>query len=1030
MSSCHCRLQARVLATVAWLTVIPASAATLTWNVNVAGDWAIGTNWTPAGPPAAVDIAVVNSGNPQLNAPATVLGYDQGGGTLSGTGNLTVTGSSTWTTGTQTGAAVTQYDGPLAISGPGVKTISGSRTVTLNGNATWSGNTGANNTIALSTGTINNNATFTDQNTFNNALTGSGVNAFNNTGTWTKDATSTGTTTVTATFNNTGTLNVNAGSMNMTASTHSGTINIAAGASVEFRNGTNTLNDATTTGAGTLIISTDNVGADGIAAINGGTLNSAFLLSGGSLRGTSHVFNGSASWTGGTITGLATESTSFAGTLAISGPTAKSLTGGRTVNAGNTTWSGNTGNNNNAIGISTASVFNSNGTFTDANTFDSAINAGGGGGTFNNNGTFNKESATTTAIGVVFNNSGTVNVNAGTFLPGGGGTSSGVFNIADGAKLEYRNGNHTLNNVTISGSGLLQISTENVGADAFVSVNGGTLTSGLLLSGSTLGGTDHAFQGPVSWTGGTIAGDGVGDFETTTFSNDVAITGVNTKTIRSGRTVNLQATTTWSGNTAANNNAISFVNGATVNNNGTFNDDNTFQAFIEHSVGAPHNFNNIGTYNKNGNSLTIVDGGVAFNNSGTVNINAGILRPSGGTSTGTFNIAAGATLQFQDGANVLDNVTTAGAGTFAIITDNVGGDTTVSVNGGTHTTAFLLAGSTLAGTDHVFQGQATWTGGAISGAASTTFTNDVTISGPNLKTIVGGRTVNLEATTTWTGNTAVNNNAIRFWNGATLNNNGTFNDENTFQAFIEHNVGGPHVFNNVGTYNKNGNSVTLFDLGVTLNNTGNFNVNAGSIQHAGAFDNAGTITTAAGTTFATTGLSIDLQNHGVLQGTGTYDPANARAVINAGEVRPGTATTVGDLTIAGNYTQTAVGLFQVNLASLSMFDTMDVVLGNLALDGVLQVTSLDGYNPVLGDTFTIITFDDGVADASDLAGAFNSIVPVGFDPALIFDVLYFDHEVVLTVAAVPLPPAWPLAGTALAAALLRARRRVTRNPSR
>ncbi|MCC7259347.1 MAG: hypothetical protein IT486_13355 [Gammaproteobacteria bacterium] len=827
MSSCHCRLQARVLATVAWLTVIPASAATLTWNVNVAGDWAIGTNWTPAGPPAAVDIAVVNSGNPQLNAPATILGFNQGGGTLSGTGNLTVTGSSTWTTGTQNGAAVTQYDGPLAISGPGGKTISGTRTVTLNGNTTWSGNTAANNTIALATGTINNNATFTDQNTFNNSLTGSGINAFNNTGTWTKDATSTGTTTVTATFNNTGTLNVNAGSMNMTASTHSGSINIAESASIEFRNGTNVLNGATIAGAGTLIVSTDGVGADGTATINGGTVGSAFLLSGGPINGTAHVFNGTS-----------------------------------------------------------------------------------------------------------------------------------------------------------------------------------------------------------TWTGGSIFGDAVGDFEVTDFNGNLTITGANTKAMVNGRTVNLNATTNWTGNTSPNNNAIRFWNGATVNNNGTFNDDNTFQAFIEHSVGAPHNFNNIGTYNKNGNSLTIVDGGVAFNNIGTVNINAGILRPSGGTSTGTFNIAAGATLQFQDGANVLDNVTTAGAGTFAIITDNVGGDTTVSVNGGTHTTAFLLAGSTLAGTDHVFQGQATWTGGAISGAASTTFTNDVTISGPNLKTIVGGRTVNLEATTTWTGNTAVNNNAIRFWNGATLNNNGTFNDENTFQAFIEHNVGGPHVFNNVGTYNKNGNSVTLFDLGVTLNNTGNFNVNAGSIQHAGAFDNAGTITTAAGTTFATTGLSIDLQNHGVLQGTGTYDPANARAVINAGEVRPGTATTVGDLTIAGNYTQTAVGLFQVNLASLSMFDTMDVVLGNLALDGVLQVTSLDGYNPVLGDTFTIITFDDGVADASDLAGAFNSIVPVGFDPALIFDVLYFDHEVVLTVAAVPLPPAWPLAGTALAAALLRARRRVTRNPSR
>ena len=71
------------------------------------------------------------------------------------------------------------------------------------------------------------------------------------------------------------------------------------------------------------------------------------------------------------------------------------------------------------------------------------------------------------------------------------------------------------------------------------------------------------------------------------------------------------------------------------------------------------------------------------------------------------------------------------------------------LNGGTHTTSLLLSGSTLSGTDHTFQGAATWTGGAIGRAASTTFANDVTISGPNLKAIFLGRIVNLNETTTW-----------------------------------------------------------------------------------------------------------------------------------------------------------------------------------------------------------------------------------------------------------------------------------------
>ena len=34
------------------------------------------------------------------------------------------------------------------------------------------------------------------------------------------------------------------------------------------------------------------------------------------------------------------------------------------------------------------------------------------------------------------------------------------------------------------------------------------------------------------------------------------------------------------------------------------------------------------------------------------------------------------------------------------------------------------------------------------------------------------------------------------------------------------------------------------------------------------------------------------------------------------------------------------------------------VLGNLSLDGLLQVSSLNGYNPNNGDMFTIITFDE------------------------------------------------------------------------
>ncbi|MGE3771581.1 MAG: hypothetical protein AB7I32_01560 [Gammaproteobacteria bacterium] len=767
-------------------------------------------------------------------------------------------------------------------------------------------------------------------------------------------------------------------------------------------------------------------GATDVATINAGTAqldsNTSILgltQGGGTIAGTGTlIVTGDSTWSTGTHSGTGTSQ--FDGALALSGAGLKVLLGGRTVNLnGTTTWSGNTAANNGAIRFWNGGTLNNNGTFNDANAFASFIEHNvGSPHNFNNVGTYNKQSNTVTTVdlGVAFNNSGTVNVNAGTFLVNGGGTSSGLFQIAAGAVLEFRNGSSMLDEATTSGDGLLLISSDNVGADATVAVNGGTHTAAVVFSGSTLTGSDHTFEGAFTWSGGTLSG------AASTTVTDATLSGPGLKTLLGGRILNLNGTTTWSGNTAANNGAIRFWNGGTINNNGTFNDANAFASFIEHTVGGPHNYNHLGTYNKQSNTVTTADIGVAFNNSGTVNFNACTLMLAGGTSTGLFQLAAGAALEFRNGSSTLDNATTSGLGTLIVSTDNVGADATLTVNGGTHTSAVLISGSTLAGSNHSFQGPVTWTGGTISGAASTTFTGDVEISGANTKTLLGGRVLNLDGTTTWSGNTAAGNGAIRFWNGGTLNNNGTFNDENSFDSAFARFAGGPHAINNVGTYNKQGNTVTTVDTFITFNNTdtGEINVNAGTLRLSTAFDNLGTITTADGATFA--GLhASDLQNHGILQGTGTYDPAANRAVVNAGEVRAGRAGETGALAIAGHYTQTAAGTMAFDLAGLLDIDTVDVA-GNLVLAGTLQVSSVGGYNPQDGDRYTIVTFDDGVADASDRTGVFGNLVWLGFDPRVSFAVEYLDHSIVLTTAVAPVP--LPAAGWLFGAGLLGLARRV------
>ena len=740
----------------------------------------------------------------------------------------------------------------------------------------------------------------------------------------------------------------------------------------------------------------------GNAALNADTTILALTQGGGTVSGSGILtVTGASTWTAGNQSGTGTSV--FDAALAISGASGKAI-GVRTVSVGNTTWSGNTGNNNNAIAISGAGIFNNTDSFSDTNTFNSTVNRGNGGGTFNNAGTFDKQSNTTTAVNTVFNNTGTVNVNAGTFLPGGGGTSTGVFNIADGAKLEFRNGDHTLNKVTTSGAGVLQISTENVGADASVVLNGGTHTTGVLLSGSSLSGTDHTFQGAATWTGGAITGAAV-----TTFDSTLAISGPGSKVISGGRSVSA-GTTTWSGNTGNNNNAIGISGAGIFNNTGTFTDNNGFNSAVNRGNGGG-TFNNSGIFNKGSNTTTAVN--TVFNNTGTVNVNAGTFLPGGGgTSTGLFNIADGAKLEFRNGDHTLNNVTTSGAGLLQISTENVGADASVVLNGGTHTTAVLLSGSSLSGTDHTFQGVATWTGGAIGGAGVTSFANDVSIAGPNVKTIFSGRIVNFNGTVDWSGNTANNNNAIRFSGTSTLNSNGVFNDANTFDSFIEHSVVGPNNFNNVGTYNKQSDTVTTVDLGMVYHNTGTTNVDAGTMRIAAGFTNQGKISVAADAVFHVAAATFG--NQGTLQGNGTYQTNSATTVLNnAGILSPGVGD-VGALTIVGDYRQTAAGFFDVQLGSLLSFDSLNV-LGDMTLDGTVRVLNLGGYNPNQDDEFTIITFDDNVSDASDLTGLFSQMIASGFAPGVTFTAQYFDHSVVLkaNVAPIPLPPALWLLGSGL-----------------
>ncbi|HUF63049.1 MAG TPA: hypothetical protein VMN36_13310, partial [Verrucomicrobiales bacterium] len=288
-----------------------------------------------------------NTGSQTFLAHQTVPNLSLAGGTLAGDAALTITGSASWTGGlmTETGRTVVAEDATLTISGNFGKGMDAGRVLENRGTVLWSGGgINLNNTNQGGSGKIENALTgvFVMQ-IESGSISASGFGdlntpplpSFDNAGTLRKTG-GTSESIVAVPFTNTGTVEVETGTLRLTGGgSNAGRVSVAAEAALAPQ----TLD----------FLEGSQLEGEGLYLFNTGS--QTFLahqtvpnlsLAGGTLAGDAALtITGSASWTGGLMTGTGRTVVAEDATLTISGGFGKGMDAGRVLeNRGTVLWSG------------------------------------------------------------------------------------------------------------------------------------------------------------------------------------------------------------------------------------------------------------------------------------------------------------------------------------------------------------------------------------------------------------------------------------------------------------------------------------------------------------------------------------------------------------------------------------------------------------------------------------------------------------------------------------------------------------------
>ncbi|MFN9917510.1 MAG: hypothetical protein ACK53L_33300, partial [Pirellulaceae bacterium] len=280
-----------------------------------------------------------------------------------------------------------------------------------------------------------------------------------------------------------------------------------------------------------------------------------------------------------------------------------------------------------------------------------------------------------------------------------------------------------------------------------------------------------------------------------------------------------------------------------------------------------HAIHNAGSLIRSGDGTTTV--GIAFNNSGSLEVQQGTLQVSvGGASTSGIVIGAGALFDLAGGTLSMTNASNvSGQGLFRIAggTLDLPVNESLSMNNLSFTSGQISGGGTL-----TLSGDSVWTSGAM-----TSPTGKLVIASGGTLQITGTSTKLLSRILESAGTITYDGSGLFF--GVSNNEPGTINN---LSGGVLHWIGegdltvngsGSHAIHNAGSLIRSGDGTTT--VGVALNSSGSVVVQQGTLQIGGVFNSSGSLSIPQGSTLnaaggGTVSGTVTVSSGGVLRSSG------------------------------------------------------------------------------------------------------------------------------------------------------------------